>query len=280
MSNTLKKETYIGERCLFHEHDLYLEDCVFEDGESPLKESKNINLFKCTFKWKYPLWYSKNLQLDQCELTYTARSGIWYTDNIYIKNSVISSPKTFRRSSHITVENSSLPNAEETLWNCDHVRLINVKAKGDYLLMNSKNIYIDQLYLDGNYVFDGGENIEVHNSTLNSKDSFWNCKHVVVYDSIINGEYLGWNSEDITFINCKISSLQGMCYMKNLRMINCTLIDTTLCFEYSTVEAEISSSIDSVKNPLSGIIKAKEIKELILDENYIDPKNVTIITEK
>ena len=98
----------------------------------------------------------------------------------------------------------SLPNAQETLWNCDDVVLNDVNAKGDYFAMNSKNIKIKNFNLDGNYAFDGGENIEIRNAVMNSKDSFWNCNNVVVYDSIIIGEYLGWNSKNLKFVNCNI----------------------------------------------------------------------------
>ena len=37
------------------------------------------------------------------------------------------------------------------------------------------------------------------------------------------------------------------------------LLNTTLAFEYSTVDAEIHGKIDSVMNPASGIIRADEI---------------------
>ena len=47
-----------------------------------------------------------------------------------------------------------------------------VYANGDYLGMNSENIYVDHLDLVGNYVFDGAKNVEVHNSRLVSKDAF------------------------------------------------------------------------------------------------------------
>ena len=55
---------------------------------------------------------------------------------------------------------------------------------------------------------------------------------MTVYDSTIIGEYLAWNSKNVTFINCTIESLQGLCYIENLKMINCTLMNTTLAFEY------------------------------------------------
>ena len=91
-----------------------------------------------------------------------------------------------------------------------------------------------------------------------SKDAFWNCENVTVYDSFISGEYLGWNAKNVTLINCTIESEQGMCYMDNLKMENCRLLNTNLAFEYATVDAQIDSKIDSVKNPISGKIRAKQ----------------------
>jgi hypothetical protein len=172
-----------------------------------------------------------------------------------------------------------MPNAGETLWNCNKFSLKNVTAKGDYFGMNSTNIKIDGFQLAGNYAFDGGKNIEIRNAKMLSKDSFWNCENVTVYDSFISGEYLGWNSKNLTFVNCTIESLQGMCYIDNLVMKNCRLLNTTLAFEYSTVDVQIKGTIDSVMNPSGGIIQAEEIDELIMDETKIDPEKTLIKTE-
>ena len=116
-----------------------------------------------------------------------------------------------------------------------------------------------------NYSFDGGVNLEIHNSRLLSKDAFWNAENVTVYDSFISGEYLGWNSRNITLVNCTIESLQGMCYIDNLVMKNCRLLNTTLAFEYAQADVEIIGMVDSVFNPKGGIIRADRIGELIMD---------------
>ena len=145
--------------------------------------------------------------------------------------------------------------------------------------MNCSDIKVDNLRLVGNYPFDGARNIEITNSRLISKDCFWNCENVTVRDSFISGEYLAWNSRNVTFENCTIESLQGLCYVDNLVLRNCRLINTTLAFEYSNVDADIHSTIDSVFNPSSGTIRADVIKELTLDPMKIDPNKVTIITE-
>ena len=269
-----------GERALYNKHNLEVEDTTFDDGESPLKECSNIVVKNSIFKWKYPLWYGKDIIVTDSSLLDTARSGIWYTDNITIKDSIIEAPKTFRRSKNITLVNTNLPNAEETLWNCENIKIENVSASGNYFGLNAKNVLINNFHLNGNYAFDGGENIEIHNAMMLSKDSFWNCRNVTVYDSTIIGEYLGWNSENITFINCTVDSLQGMCYMKNVRMLNCKLLNTNLAFEYSTVDAEINSHIDSVKNPISGRIYAKSIGEVIIDEDLVNKYDTMIKVEE
>ena len=275
----LKGLTFVGERALFFGRDLEIVDCIFEEGESPLKESENIQLKNCGFKWKYPVWYSKNVALENCEFYETARSGVWYTEDITFDKCLIAAPKTFRRAKNITLKNVDMPNAWETLWSCDGVKLECVKAVGDYFGMNCKNIEASNFALDGNYCFDGGENIVVKDSVLNSKDSFWNVKKAYVENTTIIGEYIGWNSEDVTFKNCTIESLQGFCYMKNLKLIDCVLKNTTLAFEYSTVEADIDYC-DSIKNPSGGVIVTGDVGELIMESDKIDPSKTKIIIKK
>ncbi len=275
----LVKQMFLsGERALFKSNGLRIEDCVFADGESPLKESNNLDINQTTFKWKYPLWYCNNVLVTNSTLVDSARSGIWYTHNIEVRDSIIEAPKTFRRASNITLIRVDMPHALESFWNCQNIILNHVSTRGDYFGLDSNDIKINSLNLTGNYCFDGCKNIEVSNSRLVSKDAFWNCENVIVRDSTIIGEYLGWNSKNITFINCVIESNQGLCYIENLKMINCKLINTTLAFEYSTVEATITSHIDSVMNPSSGTIQAISIGELIMDETKIDPSLTTIIT--
>ena len=261
---------YTGERALFCSSGLEIEKAVFCDGESPLKESSDISLFECEFKWKYPLWYCEGVLAENCVLQETARSGIWYTRHITMKGCSIEAPKTFRRSSDISLSDVSISNAQETLWNCNKVRLDNVFIKGDYFGMGTSEVVATDITVDGNYLFDGGKDIEIRSSKLISKDAFWNCENVTVYDSIIVGEYLGWNSKNVTFVNCEIESNQGMCYMDNVTLRNCKLVNTDLCFEYCTVDAEIASHVDSVKNPISGRIIADSIGEIILEPEYVD----------
>jgi len=272
----IREEFLTGERALFMSRDLRVVDCTFADGESPLKESADIELVGSMFKWKYPLWYCKNVTAKDCVWFDMARAGVWYTNNVTVEDSPIDAPKNFRRCNGVTLRNVSFSNAEETLWSCNDVTMEHVLARGNYFGMNSTNVTVKDLTLYGNYSFDGARNVTVEGSKLLSKDSFWNCENVVVRDSYISGEYLGWNSKNLTFENCTIESLQGMCYIENLVMKNCKLLNTTLAFEYSTVEADITSKIDSVLNPTSGTITADAIGELILEKDKIDPSKTKI----
>jgi hypothetical protein len=60
-------------------------------------------------------------------------------------------------------------------------------------------------------------------------------------------------------------------------MKNCTLINTTLAFEYSTVDAQISGKIDSVLNPKGGVIRADSIGELRIENDKVDPNKTRIV---
>lgn len=273
----IKREFLVGERALFHSKNLRIYDTIFDNGESPLKESRNIELYGSMFKWKYPLWYCKDIKLDDCTLFEMARAGIWYTDNISVENTMIEAPKNFRRCRNIVLRGVNFYNAQETLWNCDGVTMESVSARGDYFAMNTDNMKISNFELLGNYSFDGSRNIEMRNSRLISKDAFWNTENVTVYDSFISGEYLGWNAKNLTLVNCTVESLQGLCYIDNLVMKNCRLINTTLAFEYSSVDAEISGRIDSVLNPSEGKISADYIGRLILEKDLVDTGKTKIL---
>ncbi|WP_407397802.1 DUF3737 family protein [Anaerovibrio sp.] len=267
----INEQRLTGERALFMGKDLEIKNCIFADGESPLKESRNIHIENSSFQWKYPLWYSKDVTVKNSAVFEMGRAGIWYTDNVSFEDVLFEAPKGFRRCNGIKLTNVDFLQAEETLWHCNDIEMNQVTAKGNYFALDSKNIKIDGFNLAGNYSFDGCENVEIRNAKMISKDAFWNCKNVTVYDSYICGEYIGWNSENVTLVNCTIESNQGFCYMKNVTLKNCRLLNTDLAFEYvSDIDAEITTKVVSIKNPISGRIKAAGVEELIFDDPAID----------
>jgi len=276
----IRCQHFVGERPLFGSHGIHVEKCTFDDGESPIKESGDVTVDDCTFGWKYPLWYGKNIEVSNTTLLEMARAGMWYTNNISFTDCLIHAPKSFRVCDGVILRKCTFTKAAETLWNCKNIKIDNVYAVGDYFAMNCVNVEVDGLRIDGNYSFDGAKNAVIRNSVFNSKDAFWNSENITVYDSTIIGEYLGWNAKNLTLVNCTVESLQGMCYIENLKMINCKTQNTTLAFEYSTVDIDVVGKIDSVLNPSGGVIAANEIGELTLDESKIDPSKTKIIIKK
>lgn len=272
---TVQDKVLAGERASFMAHNTHFENCRFEKGESPLKETRKLEITGCTFGWKYPLWYGSRISVDHTHWEFMARAGVWYTNDLTVSDCVVDAPKNFRRCKRIRLENVQIPNAQETLWWNKHVTLRHIQAKGDYFCMNSDHVKVSDLTLDGNYPFDGCKDVEVRDSVLMSKDAFWNCRNVTIYNSVIEGEYLAWNSDHVTLVGCTIKSLQGLCYVRHLTLKNCRLEGTSLAFEYSDVNAEIIDSIDSVINPSSGIIRAPRIGELIMEPKKIDPSQTT-----
>lgn len=273
----IENQNFVGERALFKSHDLEINNCIFHDGESPLKESSNLNITNTTFDWKYPLWYGNNFQVNNSTFTLNARAGIWYSNNLVFQDCKIDAPKLFRRCNHVLIENIKFTNGEETLWHCKNVKLVNVEADKSYFAMDCENLEVDHLILNGNYGFDSCKNIHITNSTLHTKDAFWNCENVTIENSTIVGEYLAWNGKNITLINCHIESLQGLCYIENLKVINCEIVNTPLAFEYCSLDVDVDGIIECVKNPIRGTIKCKNIQELILDDEKIDKSNLHII---
>lgn len=271
------KKQYTGERAQYFAAEKNYDNVVFIDGESPLKHGRDITVRNTEFSYKYPLWNMTNVRVDDSVFHEMGRSGIWYTENIEIRNTLIEAPKEFRRCRGIRLENVKFQNALETMWTCSDISLKNVEAKGDYFAMNSSNFKADGFTLDGNYFLDGGKDIEIHNSRLMSKDAFWNCENVTVYDSVIIGEYLGWYSKNLKFVNCHIESDQGLCYIDGLVLENCTFAETNLAFEYSSnIRAECRGVLNSVKNPVSGVIKAEKIGTLIMNPARCNPEATVV----
>lgn len=260
---------FSGERALYQIDHASIRNCLFHDGESPLKETHDLDIKDTVFAWKYPLWYSHDFKVKDCTLEINARAGVWYSHDFSFENCRIDAPKLFRRAHSFSLKDIVFPNAEETLYFCKDAKLTNVKAdNGAYFGLGSENLEIENLELRGDYAFDSSKNVIIKNSILHTKDAFWNCEDVTLINCEIYGEYFAWNSKRIKLVNCKINSHQGFCYMDDVVLENCDLTGTDLCFEYcSHINADVHGDIVSVKNPLSGVIKLTEVGEVIRDGN-------------
>lgn len=281
MEKIIGKE-FGGERPLYRKKDLYLEDVVIRPGESGLKETANITAVKCRFEGKYPLWECDGFVVKDSILTVGARSGLWYSRDGELYNTIIDAPKTFRRMTGIKMRDCWIPGGSETFWDCSDIDVKDCQIeRADYVFMHCENIVLENVKLQGNYGFQYAKNVVIKNCVLNSKDSFWEAENVEVYDSVINGEYLAWYSKNLKLVRCHITETQPLCYCEGLVMEDCTFgSDCDLAFEYSDVEATVKGHVVSIKNPRSGHIHVGSVGEIIIDENIKAPGDCRITSNK
>ena len=267
------------ERALYASRGILVSNCRFEgpaDGESALKESEDVEVADTVFALRYPLWHTKRFKLDSIRMNDTTRAPLWYAEDGKIIDSKILGVKAIRECRNITVEKSLIVSTEFG-WKSSEITLKDTDITSEYLFLDSRDITLDNVRMAGKYSFQYVQDMTITNSVLNTKDAFWHTKNVTVMNSIVNGEYLGWYSEGLTLKDCKITGTQPLCYCKELRLINCTMEGTDLSFEYSDVDADITGSIDSVKNPRSGRIVADSVGEIIMDSNIVDCRGEVII---
>lgn len=275
--NLIENKSFDEERALYGSSDLILQHCSFDglaDGESALKESKNVVLNNCFFNLRYPLWHDNYVEISESEMTEKCRAALWYSKDVRINNSKLHGIKAVRECKDITIKNCDIVSPEFG-WNCEAMNMQDSSAAGEYFMMNSKKLRFENVKLDGKYSFQYIENAQFDDCCFNTKDAFWHGKDIVVRNSVINGDYLAWYSEGLTLINCKISSTQPFCYCKDLKLINCELNNADLCFERSEVEAEITTHVLSIKNLLRGTVRLPSAGEVIKDIEGVEGKVIT-----
>lgn len=278
--NIIKNGRFDEERALYALRNATVESCRFEgeaDGESALKECRDIKIKGCTFSLRYPLWHAEGFLLDNSTMDTGARAPIWYCRDGEIKDCEIEGTKFVRECCNVNIKNTKI-NSDEFGWKCSDLFIADSEINSAYCLFDSKNVSISNLRMTGKYSFQYIDGLSIKDSYLDTKDAFWHSKNITVENTTLKGEYLAWFSEGLTLKNCRIIGTQPFCYCKDLKLIDCTMEGTDLSFEYSDVEADVIGHIDSVKNPRSGIIKADSIGEIINEDSVIE-SNCEIIVK-
>ena len=276
---TIKDQTFDEERALYGSDDVEAVNCRFDgpaDGESAFKESSRVTARDCYFNLRYPFWHNHGLRIEGGEMTALCRAAIWYSDDIEITGTKMHGIKALRECADARISGCDIISPEFG-WSVNGIVMKDSSVESEYAFMRSVNLKFDHMKLKGKYSFQYIEDSVFTNCEFDTKDAFWHAKNVTVKDSYIKGEYLAWYCENVTFENCTIIGTQPLCYCEGLKLINCTMIDCDLAFEKSDVEAEIVSSVVSIKNPRSGIIRVRSVGEMIMDDP--DAKGqVTVVT--
>lgn len=265
---TIQNQIFDAERAFYGSNDILVKDCFFDgpaDGESAFKECSNVQVEHSFFNLRYPFWHDHGLVIRDSEMTELCRAALWYSDHITIENTKLHGIKALRECADVKMAGCNIVSPEFG-WFVRGIEMEDCNAESEYFMMRSANLYFTNVRMKGKYSFQYVEDSVFENCTFDTKDAFWHAKNIVIRDSVVKGEYLAWYCENVTFENCKIIGTQPLCYCKGLKLINCKMIDCDLAFERSDVEATITTSVVSIKNPLVGShIMVPAVGEIIRD---------------
>ena len=265
---TIENQTFDEERALYGVRGVHVRNCRFDgpaDGESAFKECEDVTVDGAFMNLRYPFWHDHGLVLRNVEMTELCRAALWYSEGVTIEGSLLHGIKALRECRNVRMRDCDIVSLEFG-WSTRGIEMEGCRAQSEYFLMRASNVLLRNVRFSGKYSFQYVENLTLERCELDTKDAFWHARHVVVRDSVVRGEYLGWYSEDVTFENCTIIGTQPLCYCTDLRLVNCKMIDCDLAFERSHVQAEVTTPVVSVKNPLEGSrITLPAVGEVIRD---------------
>ena len=265
----ISKQTFDEERALYGSKDVRVVDCVFDgpaDGESAFKESENVEVERCYLNLRYPFWHDHHVVIRESEMTSLCRAALWYSDHIDVSKTKMHGIKALRECHDVTVRDCDVVSPEFG-WFSRGLTIEGCTIESEYLMMRSSDIRASNMTMRGKYSFQYIENAVFEHCQFDTKDAFWHAKNVVVRDSVVKGEYLAWYCDGVTFERCTITGTQPFCYCKGLRLVDCKMVGTDLAFEKSSVEASITTPVDSIKNPYSGRITVPAVGQLIIDDD-------------
>ena len=75
---TIADKILDAERALYGLHDAEVRNCRFEgpaDGESALKECRNLRVDHCDFRLRYPFWHVETGEIRDCQMYDTCRAA-------------------------------------------------------------------------------------------------------------------------------------------------------------------------------------------------------------
>ena len=274
MKKIIENQTFDEERALYGSKELLIKNVKFDgpaDGESAVKECADIEVQDCFCNLRYPFWHVHGLKISGTEMTEFCRAALWYSDGISIKDSKLHGIKALRECADALIENCDIISPEFG-WSVRGIKMCDSTAVSEYFMMRSEDIDFKNVTFKGKYSFQYIKNATFENCNFDTKDAFWHGENITVKNSVIKGEYFAWYSHNLTLINCTVIGTQPFCYCTGLKLINCRMEGCDLAFEKSETEAEITTKVDSIKNPYKGTITVAEVGEIIRDDPKSDGK--------
>ena len=115
MEKLVCNQTFDEERALYNLKNAEVANCTFAgpaDGESVLKEARNILVHDCEFSLRYPFWHVRGFELNRVSMDELTRAAIWYSYDGVIKNTDMGGIKALRECENIKIEDSTAKSPE------------------------------------------------------------------------------------------------------------------------------------------------------------------------
>ena len=186
----VENKTFDQERALYGTRDLLVRHCQFDgpaDGESALKECRDITVQDCFFNLRYPFWHDHNLTIAGCELTPLCRAALWYTEHAEIRDSKLHGIKAVRECGDIKISRCDILSPEFG-WSTRGMQMEDTHVESEYFMMRSDHVYLDKVDFKGKYSFQYVQDMVIEHCVLDTKDAFWHAQNVIVRNSVVKGE--------------------------------------------------------------------------------------------
>lgn len=185
----IQNRTFDAERALYNLTHGDVTECIFAgpaDGESALKEARDVLVNGCRFALRYPLWHAVDFTVLNCSMEETCRAPLWYAADGRLEDCGITGVKCLRECDRMALSGCRITSPEFG-WKCRGLTVENCDITSEYLFWETRDLTIDRLTMHGKYSFQYTENVHITNSDLQTKDAFWHARNVLVRDIWLTG---------------------------------------------------------------------------------------------
>ena len=130
LMDMIENMTYDSERALYNIRNTLVKNCRFAgpaDGESVLKETRDIIIENCSFSLRYPIWHAEKYELRNSQLDEKTRASLWYSDDGMIENTDICGVKALRECNNTVIRNCRIESVEFG-WKTNNTKILEMKV--------------------------------------------------------------------------------------------------------------------------------------------------------
>ncbi|MEM7826819.1 MAG: DUF3737 family protein [Candidatus Aenigmatarchaeota archaeon] len=157
----------------------------------------------------------------------------------------------------------------------DGLKLLGKNLRSDNILSCSSNALIAGCKFEGDYICERSRHAYVRNSKFLGEDVFRGSKNVVIENSESLGHDFGRHSKNMIFIDGVLRGDHALSHIRGLKVVNSEFYGHN---NFCTSEhiAAFCPYINCIVNPKGGIIIAKRLDYVEINEEIFDPSNTKI----